>query len=253
MSLISFRIYQFIKYWVSSKNAHGLHSPFLFNFFNEVIKKKSVPTRELVAARDALKRDKRLIKYIDPKSSALVNKTASDIANTSLSSLQFNQFLSKLINWQKYARFLETGTALGYNSLFLSRTTEAKIHKIERAESLCYYAKEFHKHHSGEHIEIIHGKVQDVFKKQLTLIKPDIVFLDADHRSKTILTQIEIIKKTTMPKCIIIHDIYWSSDMFSMWKKLIVDPKFILTIDIFQAGIIFPSYPGVKQHFHIRF
>ncbi|MEQ8240441.1 MAG: hypothetical protein RIA69_14575 [Cyclobacteriaceae bacterium] len=242
-----------MKYWWTSKNAHGLHSPFLFRFYNEVIKKRSVVPEELKVIRKKLFKEKSILEYIDPKTKYVFRKSIREIARGSLSKSNFSLFLSNLIQWQGYSTVLETGTSIGYNSLFLSKTTRARIFTIEGSQVIYDYANEFIKNHNCQNINIIYGNIHEIFERHLALMKPDLIFLDADHQSKSILNQIECIKTTHIPKCIVIHDIYWSPDMYNAWRTIISDNQLTLTVDIFEAGIVFPDYNGVKQHFKIRF
>jgi len=242
-----------VKYWWTSKNAHGLHSPFLFSFFNEVIKKKAKVPCDLKLIRKQLLKKDSLLEYIDPKTDFTFRKSISNIAKGSLSKPNFSLFLSHLIQWQSYSTVLETGTSLGYNSLFLSKTTQAKILTIEGSIKIYEFANEFHVNHESQNINVVYGNIHEILSDNISLIKPDLIFLDADHQSNSILNQIECIKRTHIPKCIVIHDIYWSPDMLKAWEVIVADQYFSLTIDIFEAGIIFPVYGGVKQHFNIRF
>ena len=83
---------------------------------------------------------------------------------------------------------------------------------------------------------------------------PELCFIDADHRSEAVSFCIEtLVKHAPNLKCIIIHDIYWSPDMLNYWKTIVADHRFVLTVDLFQAGLIFLDIDTPKQHFSVRF
>lgn len=103
-------------------------------------------------------------------------------------------------------------------------------------------------------ISIKQGTIQNVFETTVVKFKPDFCFIDADHRGEAVRTCIEVlVDHCPSIKCIVIHDIYWSEDMLKEWHRVKNDPRFNLTVDLFQAGLIFPSIQMPKQHFTLRF
>ena len=103
-------------------------------------------------------------------------------------------------------------------------------------------------------IQMVVGDITETFVSTLLKYQPQFIFLDADHRGSSLLRQVDqILNVCHEVECIVVHDVHWSKDMNSAWKKLIKDERFNLTIDIFQAGLIFPSKHIEKQHFTLRF
>jgi len=101
---------------------------------------------------------------------------------------------------------------------------------------------------------IVNGDIYKTLEEEIVRSKPDLYFLDADHRSTAVAFCIDLIlKHTPNAKCIVIHDIYWSIDMKEMWLSLISDPRFNLSIDLFQGGLLFPNIEMPKQHFALHF
>lgn len=191
---------------------------------------------------------------IDFKNRISRKKTISSIAKTSLSKSKFSAFLHLLVNELAARTVLETGTSLGVNSLYLAWTSATRVITIEASPILCQLAKNEFEKSSQQKILIESGDVNERFSSTLIRHQPDFIFLDADHRGSTIRNQVDQILELSKPvKCIVIHDIYWSQDMNQAWKELVRDQRFTLSIDIFQAGILFPSKGMEKQHFTLRF
>jgi predicted O-methyltransferase YrrM len=150
---------------------------------------------------------------------------------------------------------LECGTSLGVNSLYLEKSEGvSRVITIEGSPIVSALAqKGFNKYAKGK-IHLISGNIYDVFVPQLIKNKPQIIFIDADHRGSAIdfyLSQIKMHHPDV--DCVIIHDLYWSADMKLAWKKVIADSTFKLTIDLFHAGLIFPNRDQPKQHFTLKF
>ena len=99
----------------------------------------------------------------------------------------------------------------------------------------------------GTAVEVVRGNIYERLEEHLVKHQPQVVFLDADHRKSSITYCMDRIL-THCPKitCIVIHDIYWSQDMSEAWVDCLKNPDFTLTIDLFQAGIIFPNYSMEK-------
>lgn len=159
-----------------------------------------------------------------------------------------------LINELSVETVLETGTSLGINTLYLGRTSAKKVVTLEASPIISELAKKEFGRLGESKIILEFGDITKTFEPSIVRHEPDLIFLDADHRGSTIKRQIEQIMK--LPKqvvCIVIHDIYWSKDMRDVWKEFVSDDRFDLSVDIFQAGLLFPHKDIEKQQFTLRF
>ncbi len=245
-----FTLLEFIKYRFRVQNSHHLHSPFLYQLYNEVINRnESLRSRELKTLRARVIQDQ-LIYYTDPKTNSNKNTTNRSLAKRVSSSHRFSYFLIRLIEHLKYNRILETGTSLGINTSYLSTAKDASVWTIEGSKEIAHQAQRNFERLGIKNVKISVGLVSELFERILKVAAPQLVFLDADHRSATIRFYLDSIKNCSpQVECIVIHDIYWSKDMKSSWESVKNDPKVNLTIDIFEAGIVFPNFPMEKQHF----
>lgn len=254
--VLLFRAKHFFLHLWQSKGAHSLHSPFVFDLYNHVIvPSKRYRIKDIEKARKVLQRDTTLIDAIDIKKGESKKKTIADIAKSSLSTKKFSAFLNLLCKFLKVQNVLEAGTSLGINSLHLSRSESVKkVITIEGSSIIAHLAKKNFSENEGSNIEVIQGNIYEVFIPAIVQHSPDIIFLDADHRGEAIDFYIKnILLHTPEIKCIIVHDIYWSQDMLSKWNEIVKDDQFKLTVDIFQAGLIFPNLEMPKQHFKLKF
>jgi len=247
------RYFAYLKYFLRAKNAHGLHSPFLYDFYNQCLSiKNHAINKEVESKRKAYLQNKEKVLSYNSKTKAYIEREIADIAKTSLSTRKFSRFLACLSNYLECNCILETGTSLGINSFFLAKETKAEIISIEKNQ----YLEKYHQDIFGtvEHVEIVYGDWGEFFSKIMVTRKPELIFLDADHRSSSILQQIDIIKANIdSVKAIVIHDIYWSRDMQQCWKRINESNDWSCTVDIFHAGIIFPKLEIPKQNFTIKF
>lgn len=190
---------------------------------------------------------------VDFKTGRVKRSTVGHVASTSLSTPKFSNFLKLLCDYLQIETVLETGTSLGINALYLSKSESVKkVITIEGSEIIARLAKETI--NSEAKVQVITGNVHECLKQELVRHQPDLVFIDADHRGEIIQNTLEtIVELCPNVKCVVLHDIYWSADMKNAWTSIIENEKYSLTIDIFQAGLIFPNHPIVKQHFTLRF
>lgn len=195
-----------------------------------------------------------VVDVIDFKNNVSRRKTISSIAKSSLSAPKFSAFLHLLINELQSKTALETGTSLGVNTLYLDHSSAQKTITMEASPILSELAKKEFTNRSIKSIVFEFGDIHRTFISTLVRHQPDFIFLDADHRGSVVKKQVDqIIEHSKKVECIVIHDIYWSKDMNSAWNDLISDNRFTLSIDVFQAGILFPSKGTEKQHFTLRF
>lgn len=255
-SIFWFRLRSYIRYVFRAVGPHSLHSPFLFELFNQVIKPaKKFRLDNIEKLRKELYHNHEVIDLFDLKSKTNYRKTISSIAKTSLSTPKFSAFLHHLIEYLNVETVLETGTSLGINALYLAGPERVnKVVTIEASPIVATFANNQFSKVFQRKIEIKQGTIQEVFEPLVIKIQPTLCFIDADHRSDAVCFCIESIM-THCPsiKCIVIHDIYWSKDMRRSWNQFVNDERFNLTVDLFQAGLIIPNIQMPKQHFTLRF
>lgn len=255
MESVFFRLKYFLKYKCSSVNAHGLHSPFLFEFYNQVIADKENQHRTKISEiRKYVFGNNEVVDFIDPKTKVPNPINVGKWAKKVTSSKKFAAFLIRLIDFLTIETVLETGTATGINTACLSQSTAKQVVSLEGSEDIFSIAERTINQFDCKNVKLVLGNVKDIFEPALDQYLPELIFLDADHRSATISFYLSAIDKMkTPPKCILIHDIYWSRDMHGAWDNIVKDKKYKLTIDLFECGIIFPDFPGEKQHYSLQF
>ena len=250
-----FTLKSYITYRRKAVGAHSIHSPFVFKLFTQVISKSSsFRLSHVEAARRELKANHDLIDVINLKNNLSSRRTISSVAKTSLSSAKFSAFLHLLVNEMNPEIVLETGTSLGVNTMYLSHSAAKKVVTMEASPIISELAKKEFRKLEQNKILLEFGDLAKTFEPALVRHNPEFVFLDADHRGSTLKSQIEkMMRLPSPPVCIVVHDIYWSRDMQQSWQELISDNRFSLSIDIFQAGVLFPFKSIEKQHFTLRF
>ncbi len=255
MTNLFFRATQFVQHRYSALGAHGLHSPFVYRLLQDVIRKKSDSLDpDLERLRKRLIRSKDRIPYVDFKTGTQREASLSYIARTSPSRPQFSAFLQRLCELLQVNVALETGTSLGINALYLSRANSVKqVITLEGNEAIASLAREEISQRTKK-VEVVIGNIYDTYPEAIRNYQPQLIFLDADHRDTALDFYLE---QTTdhldKVKCLVVHDIYWSPQMHAKWNELINDDRFPLTIDLFQAGLLFPNMALEKQHFRLRF
>ncbi len=250
-----FRIIEYIKYRWKAGNAYSIHSPFVYSFYHQVLRKSHPPIENEKEIKVRFLRNESDIRFEDPKTNEIIRTTVRALSQKTWSGRSFSYFLIKLCEWLTISTFLETGTALGLNISMVSHAKGLKrAVSIEGSNVLAKEAEKLLVSPPNVELDIVQGNIFDVFEKTLNTVKPEAVFLDADHRSEALQFYLQVINQhTDHIKAIVIHDIYWSKDMKKAWGRIIKDNRYPLTIDCFHAGLIFFPEQMEKQHFILKY
>lgn len=253
---MSFPLYtasKYFPYWINALGPHGLHSPLLYDLYQTAIKHSNKLDVEIEEIRKRIYQDKRVIDVTDLKTGVSKRSSVGDYARRSASRARFSKFLQLLCEKLEIRSVLETGTSLGINALYLAgANTVDKVCSIEGSRIIYDLAKKVTV--NDPKVELLNGDLHDLLEMSLVKYQPQLVFLDADHRSSSVEFCVEkVLEHVSDVKCIVIHDIYWSPDMTKAWEEIVGNTKFTLTVDLFQAGLLFPNYPMEKQHFILKF
>ncbi|MCS7005747.1 MAG: class I SAM-dependent methyltransferase [Cytophagales bacterium] len=257
---VFFRIAAYFEYWRRAKGAHSIHSPFVFELYNEVIisHKMYYAFEEIENLRTTLLRNYEKIKVQDygagPSFFSRKQRSISSIVRYSAASPKKGQLLFKLVNFFQPNAILEFGTSVGISTLYLHLAKRKATLITVEADSYLARLAQAHFCLVGASIESKIGNL-DTLLPQIVLEIPkiDFVYFDANHRYESTLHYFE----TCLPKVhnetvFVLDDIYWSVEMKKAWQTIQHHPLVTMTIDLFDIGIVFFRKQQAKQHFVLK-
>ncbi|TAD98403.1 MAG: SAM-dependent methyltransferase [Bacteroidetes bacterium] len=246
-------LYHFARHFFLAKNAHGLHSPFVFDLYQELfaVKKEYYAFKEIQDLRFNFLQDHELIEIQDFGTGKSEKRKVSDLAKKSAISRKKGEFLFKLVNYFQPKIILELGTSLGIGTAYLEKARpESKIFSFEGSESLLNQAKK-HLQKSS----LVQGNLDNSLKFMTDKMSHvDFVFFDANHRFEPTIRYFEIcLAKAHENTVFVFDDIHWSAEMSLAWKKVCAHPYVTLSLDFLEIGLVFFRMKQPKQHFLLKF
>ena len=124
---------EFLSYNFRARGLHQIHSPFLFELYQNVILQNSAyySYSKIENLRIQLLASKEMIEIEDFGTGAMTNRekkiSVASIANHHIKSSKYGQVLFRLINYFKSENILELGTSLGITTLYLATPNPKKI------------------------------------------------------------------------------------------------------------------------------
>jgi predicted O-methyltransferase YrrM len=256
-----FQLKEFLKYGFIAKEAHSLHSPFLFDFYQKVLqdRRQFYCYVEIEKLRHQLKNDDRLIPVKDygaaSKKISPDGRAISSIVKRSVTGKRYGQLLFRIANHFNSKAILELGTSLGITSLYFSSSNpQARVITMEGDENLAALAEQNFNALNRKNITLVRGlfdvHLHEVISSLQTI---DMAYIDGNHRRKPTVNYFrQILPFTHEHSVIIIDDIHWSHEMQQAWNEIIQLPQITVTVDLFRMGIIFFRKELSKQHFVLR-
>ena len=262
MSAKFFQLKSFFTYWLDAVDEHSLHSPFLFDFYTNVLIKE-FPFHDL----DALKRikrkfeaDHRTINVTDFGAGSLKMKTSSrkisDIARISTTPEKYSKLYSRILRHYNCTDILELGTSLGINAMYLAKAHDAaRVTTIEGSHETALIAKQLFDDNGIKNIQVIQGNIDQELPRFLDSIeKVDFAFIDANHRFEPTVRYVELIlKKIHMNSILVLDDIHYSSEMERAWNVVQSHTEVYTSIDLYRCGLIFFNPSLTKQNAVLQF
>ncbi len=256
-----FRLVSFFKYLLKSKGEQAIHSPFVFELYQEVIRANTqfYCFASIEDLRQVLKEDHTKIKVEDygagSGNAGHSEKTVAQIAQKSIKSAAYAQLIFRLACHREVKNVLELGTSLGITTAYLAHAVnDGKVMSLEGSPDILLRALAQSKKLNVDHkCEFIQGPFQKTLSGALQKGPFDLVFIDGHHVGDAMLNYLEMIKPNlTKDAVVIVDDIHWSADMQEAWNKVILDADFSVSIDLFEMGLLFNGPETPKQHFVLR-
>lgn len=246
----------YLKHQLIAKNRHGIHSPFVYRFYEEVIVASRKNNASFGQAEDLLsllKKSNESMQYIDPSSAIHQTKTIGQIAMRSAKRPRLGRLLGKAMAFLKPQNALELGTSLGVSAAYQNALFKPlRFHTIEGNSALINHAKANLAYLEGT-VEVIEGYFDVVLPSLLELNDYDWVFIDGNHQYEPTMSYFNQLKKKASDNCVLIFDdINWSADMQRAWQEIISDPLVTANIDLYFLGFVFFSRNLSKETFKLR-
>ncbi|WP_411895331.1 O-methyltransferase [Winogradskyella sp. A2] len=252
-----YRVLAYLKFLKASKNQHGVHSPFVYNFVTKCIydKGKHEEYQAIKTYRKSLLKNNESISITDFGSGSKVFKSnirkVSNIAANSGTPFKKAKLLFRIANYFKPRTILELGTSLGIATQAMAINNEVKkIISVEGCPNTFNFAQGSLANYKN--VELIN----DQFKTYISRIKAsdfDLIYFDGHHDKKATIDYFEaLLPKANNNSIFIFDDIYWSSGMTEAWEFIKQHNLVKVTVDTFHFGFVFFRKEQVKEHFKIR-
>ena len=131
----------------------------------------------------------------------------------------------------------------------------AHIHTLEGSSQIANLAQTHFNQLEAHNIHLTRGNIDQTLEKVLTgLPKVDLLYMDANHRYEPTLRYFEqSISKLHPKSLVVLDDIHWSAEMNRAWREIMTKKEVSLSLDLFEAGILFfdPALP--KEHYILKY
>lgn len=250
--------YHFLLYRLKSFRLHGVHSPFVFDLYQNVIRHDGqfLAYPKIEALRRQLLQDTSTLLVTDlgagSRTGASNKRQVASIARTAAKPAKYAQLLFRLVNHFQPRTVLELGTSLGVTTAYLAAARpKAQVVTFEGCPNLAGAARNHFQQLGFHNISLVSGHLDETLPATLPELESvDLVYFDGNHRYAPTLRYFEAcLAKRTDDSVFIIDDIYWSAEMTRAWREICRHPDVTLSLDLFHLGLIFFRRHQPKQHF----
>lgn len=256
------QILDYCRHRLQCKSVYSLHSPFVFDWYNQVLKApRSEVGKEIERFRKELKHGKRMIELTDygagsgnKGSTQQVQRLGKLVAKASRKRAS-GELLYQLCKYHQPKRCLEFGTHVGISSLYqLKGLSHNQFLTLEGDPNLAAIAAENFQIFGVQPRQLV-GEFGELLKHEVGLeeYQPDYVFIDGNHKYVPTLQYFhQVLPHIPDEGIIIFDDIYWSAEMKKAWTEIIQHPEVSVSIDLFFLGICYIRRKQAKEHFKLR-
>jgi len=254
----------YLKHAVRAQSKYHIHSPFVFGFYQNVIKNEQsyVQYRVVNRLRKELETVSRFIKRKDmgarckefPCDQRFVR--VKDIIHHSSVNRKKGEFLFRLIRQYNPSTIIELGTSVGISTIYFGLAApESRIITIEGCIDSANLARENFEKAGLKNIRVITGHFEEKLAIALMEIPaPDLVFFDGNHKKEPTLAYFDQCMEHIHPGTIFVFDdIHWSAGMEAAWETIRKHPRVTVSIDMYHMGVVFFKEELSKEDFVIRF
>ncbi|WP_333821147.1 O-methyltransferase [Ohtaekwangia sp.] len=256
-----FQCKTYLSYWLDQVTEHSLHSPFLFDFYKNVLHTEDNNSyyHPIEERRKAYLLNETTLTIQDLGAGSAVLKTSqrkiNAIARTSLSPEKYSKLYARIIAYFKCRTILELGTSLGINTLYLAAKKDTTVTTFEGAASIVKTARDTFQLLQATNIRVIEGDINYTLHSYLgNCTGIDFAFLDANHRYEPTVKYFGmLLQKLHANSIVVLDDIHYSPDMEKAWRQLQQHPLVYASVDLYRCGLLFFDPSLNKQHVVLQF
>jgi len=256
-------VFKYINYQLTAYTEHDLHSPFLYNFYMELIKNKHPfgDFEELNLIRKKLLTNSNTIEITDFGAGSRKlhsnKRQINQIVKHGIAQKKQAEFLYRLINKFTPNTIIELGTSIGLTSLYLSKASpKSTIYTIEGCPNLYHLSSNLFQEQGIKNIQQINGNFNSEFPQLLSqVLSLDFLYIDGNHAYEPTMNYFKMaLEKKNSNSIFVFDDIYWSEGMQQAWKEICEHPEVRVSLDLFYFGIVFFRTENKnKEHFVLKF
>ena len=256
-------IKSYLKFIWNSTNAHGVHSPFVFNLVQKCFyDKTNYPEYSFLEEyRNSLLQNKNTIEVTDFGAGSRVFKSnrraVNQIARNAGISTDRAKLLFRVVHYFQPKSILEIGTSLGLATSALALNDFSAVTTLEGCPNTMAIAKnqlQLQLPEFSKKINFVNAEFSSYLKnRKLTTDNRQLIFFDGNHSKQATLEYFELLLPTIDNETVwIFDDIHWSAEMEEAWEIMKQNPKVTVTIDTFHWGFVFFRSEQVKEDFIVR-
>lgn len=235
------RILKYIEhlFYRKHRKGHGIHSPYLFEFVNQVL----FNSRSTEVPGEVLEEHRRL-------------RSRSSFVRRSSVTMKYGALLYRITHWFRPEMILELGTGVGISTMYLaSAAPECALHSIERDMGRAREAAELICRVCPGPVSIHWGEMDEKLEEIMPLLPGRfLAFVDGNHRHAPTLAYVKaLLEKAGEEAVIVMDDIHWSKGMHRAWKEICAWPEVRVSVDLFHMGVLLLRRDLHKRKIKIKF
>ena len=139
-------ILRYIRHFITSKNEHNAHSPFLYTFITKVLYNTTdnIHCKKIDHLRQRLYRSEKTITINDFGAGSQINnskkRNVRDIAKNSAKNAKLGKLLYRITEFYNVKNILELGTSLGISTAYFANK-QNKVYTLEGCQETANIAK----------------------------------------------------------------------------------------------------------------
>lgn len=253
-----YRLFQFLKYQRNASTKYYLHSPFVYQFYLNVLEgevEKEVAQINLL--RTKLRNDVREIEVEDFGTAKSSKRKIAELEKNVAVKEKYGLLLFRVAKYFQPKNILELGTNIGISSSYLALANPSvKIVSLEGSMNLIEEAKKNHASLNISNTEFVLGNFDDELSTSLQKFSSlDLILFDGNHNKAATMKYFEqCLPYANENSVFIFDDIYYSSEMTEAWESIREHPQITVTLDVYQFGIcFFRKEKLAKENFVLRY